>query len=501
MSSGLQYDTLPGAMSSLRVSVFLTGYFLAMDTMSAADGPNYNRPMDRPFTLREPELFIMEREFGRQIRDGDMQGTFPRPCRSVTDTSGGCNIPHGFQWSDRERSASLRLSPQGGYQFRHSYEAVNAFELGALATGSRGPISAYLDARTYTELHEDPDHASFDREFVDRQSERTSGTLSYSSYSRYRANLNYDATWGRFSAGRESPHWGPGLYGNLVFHRFAVPFNQSSFTTRIGPLELTTLYGRLTVSPYREFLAEAESRSLYAHRYEWRIGANILLGVSEQLILNGHEEPFAFIPIIPLFIFKSDGYEHLNNGNLAVDFAWRPADWGRVYGEFLLDDLQSPTSLFDDQWGNKWGALAGVQLSRWLKWYEAGAILEASRVEPWVYTHYHPGTTQSANHGYPLGNPAGPNSQVIIMKTYLDFPGRLTVAAGSELSWKGKDLGSQIDDIRPGNISKKEFLDGIGSPDTHFSVQGAVYWKGVSVGFEIKTGAHSEVGISVAYRL
>jgi hypothetical protein len=122
--------------------------------------------------------------------------------------------------------------------------------------------------------------------------------------------------------------------------------------------------------------------SVYAHRYEWSVTPNWLFGISEQLILYEYEEPFAWVPVVPLFIFKGDAYERLNNGNIAADLTWRFAPWGRLYGEILVDDVQSPTSIFDDQLGNKWGALLGAQgVREWGAWKATGT-LEAVTVEP-----------------------------------------------------------------------------------------------------------------------
>ena len=54
------------------------------------------------------------------------------------------------------------------------------------------------------------------------------------------------------------------------------------------------------------------------------------------------------LPVIPLFMIKTTQVERSNNGNLAFDASWRLPGRLRIYSEFLIDDIQSPTALFDD---------------------------------------------------------------------------------------------------------------------------------------------------------
>lgn len=434
--------------------------------LTAQAQSGYNQTLDRRFTLRDPAPLRLEAESDRMIRGGKrFSFIFPRPCFSGVDSSRVCGERHGLTYGDSTAAEWISFSPEGGYEYRRDGENAHALELGSLITGSKGQISYNLDARMYTEFHEDFLHASYDREFVERQDEATSGSVSYSSYSRYRADFDYDLPWGRFSLGRDVPHWGPGLYGNLVFNRDAVPFNQVTFTSSIGPFRVQTLYGQLSTSGDRFYKAETSNSSVYGHRYEWSIGPDWLAGVSEQLIVFDSEEPFAFIPIVPLFIFKGDAYEHLNNGSLAADLNWRFARWGRMYTEFLIDDMQSPTSLFGDQWGNKWAAMAGCHAVGDIRSLAVGGILEAARVEPWVYTHYDSMTSQAANGGYPLGNQLGPNSLSLTAAAYLRSPRGLTLSSTLKLEWKGTDLGSSVHDVWKDGVVEKTFLGGQEGPE------------------------------------
>lgn len=401
---------------------------------------------------------------------------FPRACERVIDSTRVCRDPSGWSFGDSLRGQGLSVGPVAGYEYRGRRDYAHALDFGMLSTGKTGALAFHLDARMFVEMQEKFHHASYDREIVDRQDEEASGTVAYSSYSRYRSNLTLDLPWGRFTAGRDAAHWGPGLFGNLVFHQDAVPFNQVTWLLDLGPVSVITLYGRLAIrgDSLGGLDYGRDTRSIFAHRYEWRAARNLVLGMSEQLVTYDSEEPFGLLPITPLFILKGSGVERDNNGNIAFDAAWRIVGRGRVYSEFFIDDLQSPTSLFDDFWANKWAWMAGMHWIFPAGPAEGGAVAEYARVEPWVYTHYTPGTAQTAHYGHPLGIQAGPNSQTLILKAYLRSGEAWYASTRMDLAWKGTDPGSGLDDsvTRAMEDTPKEFIRGVGFPEIRFVPNG-----------------------------
>jgi hypothetical protein len=465
-------------MRRLDSAGFRAGAFVCLVASVAvsAELSQPNQPLDRPFSLRLPEPLVLERIWSADLAFSNRMGfILPQPCGQ---SAKACPVPSGFSFPDSAHQAQFSVTPLFGYEFREDAETSHAFEGGLSVQGYRAALSFRIDALMFTEMHEDPQHPSYDREFIEKQDEEASGTITYTSYSRYRGELNYDAAIGRFSAGRDTPHWGPALYGNLVFHRDAIPFHYLSYRTGIGPIQVMTLYGQLQVEDNRVSNKEALSRSVYAHRYEWAIGSSWVLGISEELIVYSYEEPFAFLPILPLFIFKGTGYERLNNGNIAGDANWRFAPWGRIYGEFLIDDIQSPTSLFDDNWGNKWAVVGGLHVaSDWVipqttKPTHFGAIAEMARLEPWVYTHYTPGTTQSLNRGFPLGNQVGPDAWTFDLSLFAD---QKPWVLGLHGRW-GEKGGTDAADVQgspPRNSTVKHFLSGPVSEFWRVTAQGS----------------------------
>lgn len=463
-----------------------------------------NLPLDHPYTLRNPEPFQVEKEYHRMIAEGRPRSfILPRPCERDLDSSLVCAETGAWAFRDSARGQRMTLSPVGGYEYRYLQENVNAFDLGLAVAGSTGPVAIRLDARMFTELHDRRDHPSFDREGLDRQDEQQSGSIAYSSYSRYRTTLSYDWSWGRLTAGRDAAHWGPGLYSNLVFKQESVPFNQLTFTTRLGPFVFHSLYGQLTIGDDWESNTSTDTRSVYAHRYEWQPWPDLLFGVSEQLILHNASVPFAFIPVVPLFIAKYSEKERTNNGNIAADVSLRFAGIAHLYSEFLIDDLQSPGTLFGDHWGNKWGWLAGAHFILSERGPETGAILEYARIEPWVYTHYLPNTAQTANLNHPLGNQDGPNSQSLRAKVYARGGAGWYVGLKAEALWKGSDTGTSVLDNHPETgFETKAFLGGDPEAEWSAAPHMAYRWRYLSVFFKAEWGLRTRLvagGGQVAY--
>lgn len=460
-----------------------------------------NQPLDRPYSLRNFEPLLLEKELHRMAAGiAPRTFIFPRPCLSLVDSSQVCpDSLSGIGYSNMVRLIRLNLGFLGGYEFRHSHENIHGSDVGIFSTGTAGPVSFYLDARMTTEVHEFPHPVSYDREYVERQDASTSGSIAYSSFSRYRSNLNYEWGWGRFTVARDAVHWGPGAFSNLMFNRESVPFNQLTFSANLGPFQIQSLYGQLIVEGDRVFNTKPNSRSVYAHRYEWNATRNLLIGVSEQMILFNSEEPFAFIPLVPLFIAKGDGWERLNNGSIAGDLSYRFPELATIYSEFLIDDIQAPTALFNEKWGNKWGWMAGTHWIADRSFGSMGLIAEYSRIEPWVYTHYLPGTAQSANQGYPLGNPLGPNSQNLAVMSYLNRKDRWLVSLRTDLTWKGNDLGSSATDEPPKDIKTKVFLDGVDKPELRIRLFASYNFKHAGAEIESQIGKSQDFRIRIHF--
>jgi hypothetical protein len=146
-------------------------------------------------------------------------------------------------------------------------------------------------------------------------------------------------------------------------------------------------------------------------------------------------------------------------------------------------DMYSPTDLFSDYWGHRWGWTAGMQGNLVIpRLRSAGWIVEYARVEPWVYTHYEPWTLQAEHDERPLGHPMGPNSQTLNFALFAGYEGWNAKFKG-EWTWKGKTPGSNMHH-RVGQFAyeeyrRKTFLGP--NPDFAHNIRMDVSWQNANV--------------------
>jgi hypothetical protein len=446
--------------------------------------------LDRDKTLRSsPEMNLL-REFDRQTRDSSstMLHVFPRPCYSDLDSSEICADHEGIEWVDSARHGEIRFHPVLGLEHRIVQDkSVFAGDGGLQTSGGIGPASFYLDARIFSE-DQSGSLPSYDGEYVESQQKGNTSDFTYASYSRYRTRLSIETPVGRFSAGRDNQNWGPSPFHALVLSEASVPYNHLDWTIDLGPFTVRSLVADLAIPGPGQSVADNDSRTLFAHRYEWHALRNLTLGISDALILFNKSAPAAFIPIVPLFMQKGLWYENINNGELAFDADWKPLQNWRTYGEFLIDDMTSPSTIFDNQWKNKWAATVGTQVSLpKVGEFLPGVILEWSRVEPWVYTHYVANTSQALNQGLPLGNPLGPNSQALTLALYATRDS-WSLGLRGDLIWKGTDTGSQATDtLHDNTVVRKSFLKDAATPTFELGpdISWTHGWVSVSLGYRV----------------
>jgi len=433
-------------MKCLKIFLIITLCFAGTFAQSY---PAYN--VDRPYTLRYLEYSPLLYRF-HDMTIGDAPQSFYYP-QINNNLRSNLNTKSMINWVSADSSAMLAISPMLAFDLRGGKnlgDTIQSYEMGLFIRGFKDSIDFWLDARMFSEGHSAERPQSWDREFLENQGNKDiEGEVEYSSYSRYRGSFNIRTGFGNLGFARDAPHWGPGYFNNLSLNQNAVPFNQMNFSTSIGPLTVISLYGDLRIDSHSMSVGNLKSRNLYGHRYELNF-ENTQIGINELTVLYDLNKPWLFVPIVPLFIEKGNYTEDANNGTLSIDFSQRLPYGFRVYSEFLLDDMESPTSLLrNDNIEAKWALMAGLAYAGNFGNFKAGSIAEWARVEPYVYSHFHPNTAQIAHLGYPLGPPKGPNSQIINWQLYAKHKEHFQFQIGQEWAWKGTDYGSSVNDTTP----------------------------------------------------
>ena len=408
---------------------------LVQTVVFAQSYPTYNT--ERPYTLRSLDYAPLLNRF-HDITTGSAEQSFFYPRIDSTFRTPG----NRYELNVRPM---LAFDMRGGKALG---DTIMAFEGGLHLSGYIDSAEFWLDARIFSESHSAKPPKSWDREFLENQGNKDiEGEVEYSSYARYRGHFAMRFGWAVLDFGRDAQHWGPGYYNNLSLNQGSVPYNQIALTTKIGYLSVRSLYADLDAG--KNSMGKKASRNLYGHRYELNF-ENLTLGVSEITILYDLNHYFLFVPIVPLFAEKGNYSEDNNNGTISFDINYRFPFGLRIYGEYLLDDMESPTSLFrNDNIEAKWAGMAGAAYAMNFRDWKIGGIAEYARVEPYTYSHFHPNTAQVAHLDYPLGVQSGPNSQNIDLVIYGTHAKHFTAQVKQEWSWKGSDYGSAINDTTP----------------------------------------------------
>lgn len=289
-------------------------------------------------------------------------------------------------------------------------------------------------------------------------------------YTRYRGHVGYNYSWLRLELGRDAMHWGPGYYNNLTLNRQAIPYNYFSAYLDFGLFRVVSFYSKLRIDSANVYTHKNDTRNLYGHRYELSVG-NATIAVNELQLIYNENNSWLFAPVVPLFIEKGNYSENNNNGAISFDASYRFGRFARVYGEFFLDDMDSPIAVVKSKFlDSEWAWMIGAQISHdfFMKssFLQLGSVIEISRIEQLVYTHYASYQGQMANAGFPLGGPLGPNSRTIDFLMYgklIQRNGDIWIASlKQEFLWKGNNYGSQLNEnIRQGGVvEKREYLGG-----------------------------------------
>lgn len=262
--------------------------------------------------------------------------------------------------------------------------------------------------------------------------------------------------------GRDRNRWGFGRESLNVSDAASV-YDQLQIRTSVWRLEYTNLFARYT-EPDRVLLqgdGQRGGNTAYPSRY----GAHhrLAIHISDRVQLEAFES-IRFAPQVEGDVERT-GFElaYLNpiifyraverdigspdNAMLGVGGSWIAVDGIRLYGQFILDELQV-SEIGSGYWGNKWGWVLGTDLAG-IGSDHLSVQLEAARLRPFLYNHFY--TPNAYRHfADPLGHPAGPNAYDVFVQAHYDPPTRWQ--AGMTATWTrrgrnpdGENIGADLD--------------------------------------------------------
>jgi len=225
---------------------------------------------------------------------------------------------------------------------------------------------------------------------------------------------------GRFEAlfGRQSLFWGPGYGGSLILSDNSPAFDMLLLSARFGPVKamafsamLDKMWGEHGDPPYR-YLA---NRYLSGHRVDWMVNDRIELGLSELVLYGGDVRgiELQYInPLLPYYATQWNSATDRRDDNVmaCAEFAVRPVDGLKVYGQFLVDDFS-----YSGGDPNALGYIAGFYLSDPLGLSGTDLRAEYTRVDSWTYTHLEQ-DKQFTHYGWLIGHELGPDADQLLLE-------------------------------------------------------------------------------------
>ncbi|HIE26293.1 TPA: hypothetical protein EYP66_03295 [Candidatus Poribacteria bacterium] len=189
--------------------------------------------------------------------------------------------------------------------------------------------------------------------------------------------------------GRDKIFWGPGYRGALGISDNSPPFDLIQLQGEFGPVKgysFTAVLDKMWADKH-EYLA---NRYLSGHRLDWQVNDRLELGLSEIILYGGDARDIEWQYVNPILPYYASQYNSKlddstlfdNNTMFVGDFAFKPVDGVRIYGEALIDDFQ-----YKNHDPNAIGLLGGFYLSNLKKYPNLGIRAEYARINRWAYTH------------------------------------------------------------------------------------------------------------------
>ncbi len=213
--------------------------------------------------------------------------------------------------------------------------------------------------------------------------------------------------------GREWLFWGASPYKTVGISDNSPPFDQVRLSSRLGKrLKATAFMAQLDSTWYddgeKRYLAK---RYISGHRLDYQFNDRVEIGVAEWVLYGGDAQTLEWKYANPITFYYALQYNAKADDNVmfAFDAAIRPIDGVRLYGEWIIDDIQYVPSAYDPH------AVAWLVGATWYPQHlgrHLGIHSEYARVNRWAYTHLVP-DNQFTHFGYAIGHPISTDSDTV----------------------------------------------------------------------------------------
>jgi hypothetical protein len=253
------------------------------------------------------------------------------------------------------------------------------------------------------------------------------------------AELSYNYDWFTGKIAREAVSIGGSYQGDHVLLTPNVPyFDFVSLQAHVGAVRYQALVGSLLADTLTGGAgAFIPDKFITVHDLTFAIGRDVELGFTDMVIYSrrldlGYLNPFSFLKSVEHALNDRD------NGLLGLHARARILDGVEVRGQGLMDDWVASntgkgywSNKFAWQFGAIWAGAFGLSDVDW--------SIEATRVEPYMYSHFSKDNTFSTTQTL-LGAQIGPNAISYWSGLRWTPTEKVTVSASAELVERGENV-------------------------------------------------------------
>ncbi len=253
-----------------------------------------------------------------------------------------------------------------------------------------------------------------------------------------RGYLQVNSTHLNLLVGRDWLFWGASPDKTVGLSDNSPPFDQVRLTSTFGKrLKATAFTAQLDSTWYddgtKRYLAK---RYISGHRLDYQYNDRVEIGIAEWVLYGGDAQTLEWKYANPITFYYALQYNAKADHNVMFSFdaAIRPIDGVRLYGEWVIDDIQYVPGANDPH---------AVAWLLGLTWYpeqldhHLGIHSEYVRVNRWAYTHLVP-DNQFTHFGYAIGHPIGTDSDTLRLSASYQFTVSTEAAVRAALTRHGE---------------------------------------------------------------
>ncbi|TET43757.1 hypothetical protein E3J62_12455 [candidate division TA06 bacterium] len=204
--------------------------------------------------------------------------------------------------------------------------------------------------------------------------------------------------------GRDRFWWGPGRFGTLLVSPSGEPLDLIALNADLW---------RISARGFTAVLSPDEGIYLSVHRLSLQLPLKTVFGISEAVVYHRRSfpEPQYVNPIIPYYAAEHNMHQD-DNTLWLFDLVTYALGGVRLYGEFLIDDVQYERGA---RAPDKLAGVVGLHVADPLGLPDSDLKCEYTRLNKWVYTH-RDSSNKYVHSGTPIGEMLGPDSDRLILE-------------------------------------------------------------------------------------